>query len=352
MAVARIRGEFGMELAGDEPGMPRQFDDLDQLPIDRTSRDLQAGLLQRFHITRIDLIAVTMTLGDRIRTVELAGQRIRGQHALLGPHAHGAAEIRIGGSALDFTGRGLPLGDQCDHRMPGVGAELGTVRALEAGLVTRKLDHRDLHAEADAEVRNLALTRKPHCLDLAFDAAFAESAGHQNGIGALQHRGAFPLDLLGVDIVDAHARTGLDAGMDQRFRQRLVGFGEIGVLADERDTGFTGRMLEPIDDVAPGAEIRRGRIEAQLLGDDRIQSLRVEQQRNLVDAVDVDRRDDGALLRFSSSGSGRSLRQTSTSGWIPMERSSLTECWVGLVFSSPAVGMYGSRVRCMYRVLS
>ena len=35
------------------------------------------------------------------------------------------------------------------------------------------------------------------------------------------------------------------------------------------------------------------------------------------------------------------------SGWMPIERSSLTECWVGLVFSSPAVGMYGISVRWM-----
>ena len=35
------------------------------------------------------------------------------------------------------------------------------------------------------------------------------------------------------------------------------------------------------------------------------------------------------------------------SGWMPIERSSLTECWVGLVFSSPADGMYGSSVRWM-----
>ncbi|MNN84365.1 hypothetical protein D3C81_2015190 [compost metagenome] len=30
-----------------------------------------------------------------------------------------------------------------------------------------------------------------------------------------------------------------------------------------------------------------------------------------------------------------------------MERSSLTECWVGLVLVSPAVAMYGTRVRCI-----
>ena len=34
------------------------------------------------------------------------------------------------------------------------------------------------------------------------------------------------------------------------------------------------------------------------------------------------------------------------SGWIPMRRSSWTECWVGLVFSSPAWPRNGTSVRC------
>ena len=32
------------------------------------------------------------------------------------------------------------------------------------------------------------------------------------------------------------------------------------------------------------------------------------------------------------------------SGWTPMRRSSLTECCVGFVFSSPAVSMNGTSV--------
>ena len=46
-----------------------------------------------------------------------------------------------------------------------------------------------------------------------------------------------------------------------------------------------------------------------------------------------------AILRRASAGIGRSQRQSTTSGWMPMARSSRTECWVGLVFSSPAEGM-------------
>jgi len=46
-----------------------------------------------------------------------------------------------------------------------------------------------------------------------------------------------------------------------------------------------------------------------------------------------------AILLRSPSGMGRSARQSSTSGWMPMERSSFTECWVGLVLISPEVLM-------------
>ena len=35
------------------------------------------------------------------------------------------------------------------------------------------------------------------------------------------------------------------------------------------------------------------------------------------------------------------------SGWMPIERSSFTECCVGLVLSSPALGMNGTSVRWM-----
>ncbi len=40
-------------------------------------------------------------------------------------------------------------------------------------------------------------------------------------------------------------------------------------------------------------------------------------------------------LRLIPSLIGRSDRQTIASGWMPMLRSAATECWVGLVFSSP-----------------
>ena len=41
------------------------------------------------------------------------------------------------------------------------------------------------------------------------------------------------------------------------------------------------------------------------------------------------------ILRLTDSGISRSERQTTASGWMPTWRSAATECWVGLVFSSP-----------------
>ena len=41
-----------------------------------------------------------------------------------------------------------------------------------------------------------------------------------------------------------------------------------------------------------------------------------------------------------------------TSGWMPMPRSSLTECWVGLVLSSPVAASAGSSVTWTYSTLA
>lgn len=48
------------------------------------------------------------------------------------------------------------------------------------------------------------------------------------------------------------------------------------------------------------------------------------------------------ILRLIAFVTGRSERRTIASGWMPMLRSAATECWVGLVFSSPLGPMYGS----------
>ena len=81
--------------------------------------------------------------------------------------------------------------------------------------------------------------------------------------------------------------------------------------------------------------------------------LALELERHLVDRVDVARRDHRLTGRFANSAifsrmslpSASSERHMTMSGWMPIRRSSWTECWVGLVFSSPAWPRNGTSVR-------
>ena len=55
-------------------------------------------------------------------------------------------------------------------------------------------------------------------------------------------------------------------------------------------------LILAFDHLAPGGQVRRRHLEAQLVDHDVIERLLVQQQRNAVDVVGVDRRDHRALL--------------------------------------------------------
>ena len=85
----------------------------------------------------------------------------------------------------------------------------------------------------------------------------------------------------------------------------------------------------------------------------------MQHARDLVDAVHVladhgahGTLQNSAILRRHVWLSGGSVRQSRMSGWMPISRSSFTECCVGLVFTSPAVAMNGTSVRCTYSAFS
>ena len=82
------------------------------------------------------------------------------------------------------------------------GIKFGRVRLGQFQNVARKFNRGDLHAEAQAEVGHLVFARVLRRQDFAFDAAFAETAGHQNAAQALQHFfRAVPLDVLGIHLL-------------------------------------------------------------------------------------------------------------------------------------------------------
>ena len=103
-------------------------------------------------------------------------------------------------------------------------------------------------------------------LDLPLDAAFAETAGHEDAIDA----GKQPLrpvafDRFAVDPLDVDLRPMMHAGVVERLVDRLVGVAVFGVLAHHGDGDFMLGIPQPVQQVAPAVEVQRpGLGEAQL----------------------------------------------------------------------------------------
>src|SRR5256886_15639739 len=70
MRMRRLRLELRMELHGEIPRVLRQFGDLDELAVRRAARDAHAVLRQRALVQAVELVAVTVPLGDRVRPVD------------------------------------------------------------------------------------------------------------------------------------------------------------------------------------------------------------------------------------------------------------------------------------------
>ena len=148
-----------------------------------------------------------------------------------------------------------------------------------------------------------------------------------------------------------------DAAVRERLDQRFVGVLHAGVLADDGDGDVAFRIADALVDQPPAREIgRRAGIDAEggeHFGCRALRPNRPPAPRRCCRRRAPRSRRFRARCRTAracaarSFGIGRSVRHSRMSGWMPIERSSLTECWVGLVFSSPALGMNGSSVRWM-----
>ena len=277
-----------MELTGEEPAVTRQLDGLDQLFMaGGAAADGQASLFQALDVVVVDFVAMAVALGDLGVAVHARGQRAGNQIALLAAQAHGAAHIGVLVAFFDLAVVVHPLVDQRHHREVGVEVELGGVGAGHAGHVARVFNQRDLHAQADAEVGDVVLAGKLYRLDLAFHAALAEASRHQDGVHVAQRFGAVALDLFRVDVDDVDLGASVDAGVLQRFGQRLVRLGQIDVLAHHRDLDRVVRLLDRVDDVVPGGQVGLGQVQLQLFGDDVVDALGVQHARHLVDGVGI-----------------------------------------------------------------
>ena len=146
--------------------------------------------------------------------------------------------------------------------------------SVQSGNIPREFDRGALHAQAEAEERDLVFPCIPNRGDFAFNPACAESAGNQNAIGFAQDAlGALPFDFFRLDPVNIHARFMVDAAMHQRFRQTLVAFLQAGIFADQRDGDFMLGMFDLLHHRIPFAKVRRTGFQMQQADDQLIQAL-------------------------------------------------------------------------------
>ena len=152
-----------------------------------------------------------------------------------------------------------------------------------------------MHAQADAEVWNAALAGDPAGEDLALPAARAETPGYEHAVDLLE-LGLRLLERhsLGVDPAHVHRAAVVDTGMIERLVHRQVGVLELHVLADERDLDLAVSLANSLGQLQPLAEIGLLCGQAELLADERVETLLLQRRGDEVEVWDVLVRDDGA----------------------------------------------------------
>ena len=189
---------------------------------------------------------MTVTLHDGIRAVSVANLGARLQRARISAQTHRAA-----------LGRDtFLLLHEVDHGILRL-LHFARVSVLDAQHVARELDHGALHAQTYSEEGHLVFAGIAHRLDLALYASIAEARGHQDTRHAAQ-RLAHVLggDLLRIDVREFHLAVVGRAGVDERLADRLVGVGQLGILAHQRDLHSARGMLDLLHETAPRIHIR------------------------------------------------------------------------------------------------
>ena len=136
--------------------------------------------------------------------------------------------------------------------------ELGGVRAAEIADVAREFDGGDLHAEADAEIRDVVLACILGGIDFAFDATITETTGNEDAIDVTDDLGGdLILHGLGIDLDDLYFGIVRGTGVNERFVNRFVSIFVFGVLANDGDTDFVLWVPQGVHQLIPCVESQR-----------------------------------------------------------------------------------------------
>ncbi len=236
-----------------------QFDDLDQVLFFIDAGEDDPAFLELFAIGIVELEAVTVALRNFPLAVDTVGFGSR-------PHQAGhRAETHRAAFPLNL----FLLFQQANHRMRCFRIEFGAVGPFAAEHVAGKLNARDLHPQAEAEVRDFLLTGVSCGGDLALDAAIAKAAGHEHTVDFFQQgSGPAPFNLLRIDA--DHVDPGIVVGARVRHGlvDAFVGILQLDVFADHCDGEFEARMDHGSQEFLPGVHVRRAIAQPEMLANE------------------------------------------------------------------------------------
>ena len=103
MRVEGFRTEFRMELNGDEPGVVREFDDLDELAVRRFSGHEESVLCECLLIRPVELVAMPMPFVNDVTVVNLPSTGLFGKLTRILAQPHRASHVIDGQKVTEFV---------------------------------------------------------------------------------------------------------------------------------------------------------------------------------------------------------------------------------------------------------
>ena len=156
--------------------------------------------------------------------------------------------------------------------------------------MAHEFDHRDLQAQADAQVGHIVLARVLRRQLLALDATAAEAAGHQDSLHIGEDRVevcALLAQLIRLHPLDAHPGVVGDAAVLQRLHHGEVRVVQLDVLAHQRDGDLLLRLLEALHQQLPVGKVGLADLHVQRLAHLVGEALLLQHQRHLVQRLRV-----------------------------------------------------------------
>src|SRR5690606_21377086 len=110
------------------------------------------------------------------------------------------------------------------------------------------------------------------------------------------------LALVGGHPADVDLRLVRESASLQRFGYREVGVGKVDVLADQADGDLVTGLVHRDEQFLPAGPVDPVDLEAEVVDDVRVEPLRVQQCRDVVDAGNVRAVDDGLRVDVAHEG--------------------------------------------------